>query len=387
MPADQPTPGAGLPAHIHFTVCEAIPPGVYIHKPARACLFPEHWTSDDLRSIAADLDRRANRGQEEAKTQFDTSSLQKEVAEKEANRRSVDPTMLLRSAIESARGLCESEAGRWRSRGGSGDKKTADHWDEVAAALRASAQPAADDTASAESDRFLAAHWAKQEHTKLVRTTTQPAAASDNASLLDRLEAAERELGEARAVIAGISTRPPGTTGVDMGRSGCDCWTCEDMIEEAKKFLSHHPRKEASDMTSWTSAAEMLATLCHQGQYRRDGRTAYIIHPMMVAHAVPDRLKPIAWLHDAIEDCPYTIEAMRPLLDLLPRYIADAVMALTKRPEDDYFDDYLPRVKANPDALAVKLADIANNLSDQPTPEQSEKYAKALAYLTGASHD
>jgi len=131
---------------------------------------------------------------------------------------------------------------------------------------------------------------------------------------------------------------------------------------------------------NYIKAAQALATLIHKGQIRRDG-SPYIIHPRDVADSVDDRLKPIAWLHDSVEDSIMGDEFTLPILRLFPEYIVDAVLAMTKRPGDDYFNDYLPRVKANPDAIAVKLADMADNSLEGSSTKQRQKYKRATAYL------
>jgi hypothetical protein len=63
----------------------------------------------------------------------------------------------------------------------------------------------------------------------------------------------------------------------------------------------------------------------------------------------------------------------------LPGTIVDAVVALTKYGDD--YDEYLTRVKANPLATLVKIADIQHTLSDKPTAKQKAKYEKALKIL------
>lgn len=130
---------------------------------------------------------------------------------------------------------------------------------------------------------------------------------------------------------------------------------------------------------SLSFAAEGLAQLAHAGQTRRGG-APYITHPMAVADLVSWRLHPIALLHDAVEDAD-NAPAVMAVLTLFPEYVVEAVLALTHSPHEDYFATYLPRVKANPDALVVKLADIASNLRDAPTARQKDKYSRAIAYL------
>lgn len=127
--------------------------------------------------------------------------------------------------------------------------------------------------------------------------------------------------------------------------------------------------------------AKEIAKQAHSGQFRRDGVTPYIKHP----EAVVNKFKPhhhamrsIAWLHDVIEDTLFTEDD---LYDAgIPVHIIDAVVALTKDDEEEYFE-YLKRVDANAFARRVKIADILCNLGDSPTKKQVAKYTKALTFL------
>lgn len=103
-----------------------------------------------------------------------------------------------------------------------------------------------------------------------------------------------------------------------------------------------------------------LATSAHDGQVDKSGRP-YIGHPLRVMAAVTgEHAQMAAVLHDVIEDTPVTA------LDLLargcPTAVVDAVVALSHLPDEPQ-DVYLRRVAANPLALSVKRADIADNLS------------------------
>jgi len=131
----------------------------------------------------------------------------------------------------------------------------------------------------------------------------------------------------------------------------------------------------------WYKLALFVATMAHKGQFRHDGRTPYIKHPLEVSFRVPKRLKPIALLHDVCEDNDVKFQDLE-YLDF-PKYIIDAVFDLTKGADEDYFEDYLKKIKTNPDALIVKLEDIRHNMNDTPTEKQRAKYIKALAFLKG----
>lgn len=133
--------------------------------------------------------------------------------------------------------------------------------------------------------------------------------------------------------------------------------------------------------------ARNLAMRAHAGQYDKAGRD-YIDHPARVAARVVHReAQAVAWLHDTVEDTDVTLVELYRLG--FPGDVVDAVDALTRRPDED--DSYYVRVRANPIALQVKLADIADNtdprrlvhLDDVTVCRLIRKYAKALRILTG----
>jgi len=124
--------------------------------------------------------------------------------------------------------------------------------------------------------------------------------------------------------------------------------------------------------------AREIATKAHAGQFRRDGVTPYITHPEAVASRVSDAAKPVAWLHDVLEDCP---EWSAPKLERsgIDARTVHAVCMLTKR-SDDYFE-YIQRVMLNATAREVKIADIEHNLASAPRPKNVTKYKLALIWL------
>ncbi len=134
-----------------------------------------------------------------------------------------------------------------------------------------------------------------------------------------------------------------------------------------------------SDQTTeyWTGRAKEIATFAHEGQKRTDG-SPYINHPSRIADAVEARLKPIAWLHDVVEDTQVSLEDLKS--QGFPSYVIEAIDLLTHRKGDSNIV-YWTKIKANPDAKAVKLADINDNLSDKPSDYAKQKYAKALAFF------
>lgn len=101
-----------------------------------------------------------------------------------------------------------------------------------------------------------------------------------------------------------------------------------------------------------------IAVLAHKGQVDKNGMS-YILHPMAVAAQLDSlELKTIAILHDTIEDTNVTADYL--LEKGIPKNIVETVQLLSK-PEGEDYESYLRRVKANPLARRVKLADLANN--------------------------
>lgn len=127
-----------------------------------------------------------------------------------------------------------------------------------------------------------------------------------------------------------------------------------------------------------------LAVRAHDGQYDKGGNP-YILHPMAVARQVSgEDEKILALLHDTVEDTDVTNEEIR---NLFGNEIADALDCLTHRDGESY-NEYLLRVVTNKLAIAVKLADLHNNMDlsriKDPTvkdKERLEKYKKAEKLL------
>jgi (p)ppGpp synthase/HD superfamily hydrolase len=130
----------------------------------------------------------------------------------------------------------------------------------------------------------------------------------------------------------------------------------------------------------WIKRSVEIAYAAHEGQKRIDG-SPYIKHPFRVADAVEDRLKPIAYLHDVVEDTKVTLDDLKK--EGFPSYIINAVDLLTHRKEDTNME-YWKKILTNPDAVAVKVADLKDNLSDQPNEYQKQKYARALKLFRDA---
>jgi len=130
-------------------------------------------------------------------------------------------------------------------------------------------------------------------------------------------------------------------------------------------------------------AMREIAIAAHLGQFRKNGKTPYINHVEAVAEMVEDRLKPIALGHDLLEDTEITLKDLKNVG--FPEYILNAIDLLTHRNSEPN-TSYWNKISKNPDATAVKIADIKHNLSDDPSPKQIDKYSKALSFFSRAGY-
>ncbi|QHJ82350.1 MAG: hypothetical protein [Caudoviricetes sp.] len=134
------------------------------------------------------------------------------------------------------------------------------------------------------------------------------------------------------------------------------------------------------------SRAKALAHRAHAGQVDKAGRP-YIEHVARVAAAVSDDpvAEAVAWLHDVLEDCP----AYEKHVYSFPGEVFGEVEALSRNCYADP-NNYYPMIRESSIATRVKLADIADNSSqerlellDEKTASRlRRKYAKAIAALT-----
>lgn len=140
--------------------------------------------------------------------------------------------------------------------------------------------------------------------------------------------------------------------------------------------------------TPMTIKAMCIAYKAHQEQVDYNG-VPYIFHPLHLAEQMDEEIScTVALLHDVVED---TEVAMEELAKEFPAEVIEPLTLLTHDDETEYFD-YVRRIKSNPIAKKVKLADLAHN-SDQSRcvgsdiPEERlafwrNKYTKAKEILT-----
>ena len=126
--------------------------------------------------------------------------------------------------------------------------------------------------------------------------------------------------------------------------------------------------------------ARKIAAKKHAGQTDKQG-VPYIEHPVRVAARLDDpKLKVVALLHDILEDTDMTAEEL--LKEGISRECVDMVQLLTRK-EDQNYRDYILSVKAHPEIIPVKLADLQDNLRPGCPPALRKRYEEALRMLAG----
>lgn len=140
--------------------------------------------------------------------------------------------------------------------------------------------------------------------------------------------------------------------------------------------------------TPLTNKVMCFAYQAHHGQLDHNG-VPYIFHPIHVAEQMEEEISCcVALLHDVLEDTPVTPEE---LSREFPRPVVEVVCLLTRREGEDYLS-YIRRIRQNPVAVRVKLADLAHNLdqtrcqgtdiSPARLKAWKDKYTAAMAILT-----
>lgn len=131
------------------------------------------------------------------------------------------------------------------------------------------------------------------------------------------------------------------------------------------------------------SKAISLATEAHAGQFDKAG-FPYIAHPFRVMlrlqnEGAAEHLLVAAILHDTVEDTDVTLDQIQ---DEFGVQVRDVVDAVSRR--DETYMQFILRVKScGPDAIALKLADIADNTDPRRPrlPRLAERYTKAKEVL------
>ena len=139
--------------------------------------------------------------------------------------------------------------------------------------------------------------------------------------------------------------------------------------------------------TPETKKAMRLMFEAHRDAWDKSG-VPYVFHPFHVAEQMDDEPSTIvALLHDVVEDTDYTLDDLRELG--FSEEVCEALDYMTHREGVPYLD-YVRRIRENPIAVKVKLADLAHNSDrtrfDSMTEadfRREQKYREAMAILRG----
>ncbi len=137
--------------------------------------------------------------------------------------------------------------------------------------------------------------------------------------------------------------------------------------------------------TELTKKALKLMFKAHKDQTDKSG-TPYVFHPFHLAEQMKDETTTVvALLHDVVEDTDYTLE------DIAAMGFGEEIcnaLALMTHDENVPYLDYIRRIKKNPIATAVKIADLMHNSDlsrldcvDKKAEERVVKYRDALDIL------
>lgn len=137
--------------------------------------------------------------------------------------------------------------------------------------------------------------------------------------------------------------------------------------------------------TAKTKAALKLCFDAHKNQTDKSGMP-YVFHPFHLAEQMKDEDTTIvALLHDVVEDTDYTIADLKRMG--FPTNVLEALELLTHNDGTPYME-YVAKIKDNPIAKAVKLADLEHNSDlsrldtvDENALKRKEKYGQAIRLL------
>ena len=137
--------------------------------------------------------------------------------------------------------------------------------------------------------------------------------------------------------------------------------------------------------TELTKKAMKLCFEAHKDQKDKSG-LPYVHHPFHLAEQMEtEDTTIVALLHDVVEDTEYTLDDIRAMG--FPERIIEALSYMTHDNAVPYLD-YVAKIKENPIATAVKLADLKHNsdltrldVVDETSLKRVEKYSKAMKIL------
>lgn len=142
--------------------------------------------------------------------------------------------------------------------------------------------------------------------------------------------------------------------------------------------------------TKLTRKAMKIAYNAHINQVDKS-EVPYIYHPIHLAEQMNTEIECIvALLHDVVEDTDVTFEQLK---QDFPEEVIEALKLLTHDKNTDYME-YVKKLKTNPIAKKVKIADIKHNADDTRLEKitvkdiaRRNKYKKALEILEGENNE
>jgi (p)ppGpp synthase/HD superfamily hydrolase len=133
--------------------------------------------------------------------------------------------------------------------------------------------------------------------------------------------------------------------------------------------------------------AIQIAVQAHKGQQDKVG-VPYILHPLRVMLRMENEAEMMAAvLHDVVEDSGWTLADLRGegFTDELIRVID----SLSRR-DDETYENFIARIKQNPLAVKIKLADLEDNMDlkrlqqlGEQDIKRMQKYHPAWRFLKG----
>lgn len=137
--------------------------------------------------------------------------------------------------------------------------------------------------------------------------------------------------------------------------------------------------------TPLTKKALKISFEAHKNQTDKSG-IPYVYHPFHLAEQMDDQYAVcVALLHDVVEDAGVTLNDLR--AEGFPEAVTEAIALMTHDDSVPYLE-YVGRLKSNPLAKKVKLADLRHNSDlsrldniQEKDTERVEKYKKAIELL------
>ena len=137
--------------------------------------------------------------------------------------------------------------------------------------------------------------------------------------------------------------------------------------------------------TNMTKKALKLSFEAHKDQIDKSGMP-YVYHPFHLAEQMKDENTTIvALLHDVVEDTDITIDDIRKMG--FNEEVCEALKLMTHDDNVPYIE-YVKKLKSNPIAKTVKIADLKHNSDltrldtvDEKALKRVEKYKRAMEEL------